>query len=126
VRAVDQLYKIAPKGSLLLAGSPNVPWKDRHYADYRYQLLSRQLVFGNRLPDRAQIAATVARYMRGDPSKRAYLVITRSQRIYDEVLGAQWWGSASDVERAVMRSPRFTTLFDNGDGRIFALKEQQR
>jgi hypothetical protein len=125
VRAVDRLYEIAPKGSLLLAASPNVPWKQRHYADYRYQLLSRQLVIRGSRPTPAQLAAYVARYMRGSP-RRPYLVITRSQKVYDAVLGAQRWGSATDLERAVGRSRHFSKVFDDGDGKIFTLRGARR
>jgi hypothetical protein len=124
VRAANRLYEIAPKGSLLLAGSTNVPWKQRHYADYRYQLLSRQLVFAGR-PTRAQLAASVARYMRGAKTP-AYLFVTRSQRIYDTVLGAPRWGSTTDILRAVRSSPQFRAVFDDGDAQIFVLAPRGR
>ena len=126
VRAVDRLYAMAPPGSLLLAVSPNVPWKQRHYADYRYQLLSRQLQFEGPPPSSAQLATEVARYMKRNRTGRAYLIVTRSQKVYDAVLGAQKWGSSTDVERAVERSPRFSKVFDNRDGRIFVLRQHGR
>jgi hypothetical protein len=117
VSAVKMLYAIAPKGSLLLADSTNVPWKQVHYADYRYQLLSRQLNLAGR-PTREQLANAVARYMHGAKGP-TYLLITRSQRIYDRILGAPRWGSSTDVLNAVRSSPRFRTVFDDGDGQIF-------
>jgi hypothetical protein len=122
VKAVNQLYAVAPKGSVLLAGSTNVPWKQRHYADYRYQLLSRQLRFRAR-PTSGQLAATIARYMRGTKTP-SFLLITRSQRIYDRLLGAPGWGSSTDIERAVRGSASFRTVFDDGDGQIFALRHR--
>jgi hypothetical protein len=126
VRAVDRLYAMAPPGSLLLAASPNVPWKQRHYADYRYQLLSRQLRFEGPPPSSAQLATEVARYMRRNRTGRAYLIVTRSQKVYDDVLGSQRWGSSTDIERAVGRSPRFSKVFDDRDGRIFVLRHGRR
>ena len=123
VRAVDRLYEIAPPGSLLLAASQNVPWKQRHYADYRYQLLSRQLQFAGPPPSSRELAAAVARYMRRNRPAPAYLITTRSQKVYDDLLGAQVWGSATDIERAVERSASFTKLFDDHDGRIFVLRQ---
>ena len=101
VRAVDRLYEIAPPGSLLVAASPNVPWKQRHYADYRYQVLSRQLQFAGPPPSSQELAAAVARYMKRNPTAPAYLITTRSQKVYDDLLGAQAWGSSTDIERAV-------------------------
>ena len=123
MRAVDRLYEIAPPGSLLVAASPNVPWKQRHYADYRYQLLSRQLQFAGPPPSSQELAAAVARYMQRNPTAPAYLITTRSQKVYDDLLGAQAWGSATDLERAVERSARFKKLFDDHDGRIFVLRQ---
>jgi hypothetical protein len=120
VQAVDRLYAIAPRGSLLLASSTNVPWKQRHYADYRYQLLTRQLTFASR-PTPAQLAAAIAARMRAAKTP-AYLLITRSQRVYDRILGAPRWGSATDVLNAVRSSPDFRALFDDGDGQIFTLR----
>jgi hypothetical protein len=55
---------------------------------------------------------------------RAYLIITRSQKVYDQLLGAQLWGSAGQLERAVERSWRFRKVFDNGDGTIFTLSRR--
>jgi hypothetical protein len=124
VRAVDRLYAIAPGGSMLVAASPNVPWKSRHYADYHYQLLSRQLKFDGRPPSSAALAASVAEYLRRDPGRPAYLIITRSQKVYDDVLGAPKWGSATDLERAVERSSRFSKVFDDHDGKIFVLRRR--
>jgi hypothetical protein len=127
VSAVDRLYAIAPEGSVLLAASPNLPWKQRHYADYHYQLLYRQLKFGGAArPTRPQLAASVARYMAGYRPRRSYLILTRSQRVYDRVLGAQPWGSATDLERAVEASPRFARVFDDGDGKIFVLRGKRK
>ncbi|MEA2492843.1 MAG: hypothetical protein QOJ29_754, partial [Thermoleophilaceae bacterium] len=126
VRSVDRLYAMAQPGSLLLAVSPNVPWKQRHYADYHFQLLSRQLKFEGPPPSSAQLATAIARYMAGNRTGGAYLIVTRSQKVYDDVLGSQPWGSSTDVERAVQRSPRFSKLFDDGDGRIFVLRRGTR
>jgi hypothetical protein len=123
VRAVDHLYALAPAGATLVAVSPNVPWKARHYADYHYQLLARQVHFPSGRPGPRRLAAVIADYMAGtrSPDGRAYLIITRSQKVYDAVLGAQAWGSAADVEWAVERSRRFRKVFDDGDARIFVV-----
>jgi hypothetical protein len=126
VQAVERLYAIAPRGSLLVAASPNLPWKQRHYAEYRYQLLSRQLAFNDAHPTPVQLAAEVARYMDGYRPRRAYLILTRSQKVYDAVLGAPTWGSAADIERAVTRSRLFSKVFDNGDGKLFVLRRDRK
>jgi hypothetical protein len=126
VQAVDRLYATAPRGSLLLAASPNLPWKQRHYADYRYQLLSRHIEATGAQPTQRQLADEVARYMTQYRAKRGYLLLTRSQKVYDAVLGSQGWGSTTDLERAVSHSPRFAKVFDNGDGKIFVLRRDRK
>jgi hypothetical protein len=126
VQAVDRLYATAPRGSLLLAASPNLPWKQRHYADYRYQLLSRRLEATGGPPSPRALADQVARYMAENGDHRAYLLITRSQKVFDAVLGAQGWGSTTDLERAVSRSARFAKVFDDGDGKIFVLRGDRK
>jgi hypothetical protein len=64
--------------------------------------------------------------MQAYEAPHAYLLLTRSQKVYDAVLGSQGWGSASDLERAVSRSPRFAEVFDNGDGKIFVLRHDRK
>jgi hypothetical protein len=54
----------------------------------------------------------------------SFLLITRSQRIYDRLLGAPGWGSSTDILRAVRTSPLFRTAFDDGDGQIFVVRDR--
>jgi hypothetical protein len=126
VQASERLYEVAPPGSLLIAASPNVPWTHRHYADYRYQLLTRQLGDPAVPPTPRQLAAQVARHMEGYRPTPSYLLLTRSQKVYDAMLGAHWWGSATDLERAVASSRRFAKVFDDGDGKIFVLRHDRK
>jgi hypothetical protein len=125
VQASERLYAVAPPGSLLIAASPNVPWTHRHYADYRYQLLSHQLEDAAP-PTPRQLAAEVARHMEGYRPTPSYLLLTRSQKVYDALLGAHRWGSATDLERAVASSRRFAKVFDDGDGKIFVLRRDRK
>ena len=64
--------------------------------------------------------------MKRNRTGRSYLIVTRSQKVYDDVLGSQRWGSSTDIEHAVERSPRFSKVFDNRDGRIFVLRQHGR
>jgi len=122
VRSIERLYDLAPQKSLLVAASPNLPWKQRHYADYRYRLLSSRFDPGPGFRP-AVLAAEVAAYMDRERHRgKAYLVLTRSQRNYDELLGAQPWGSATELQRAVTVSPRFRPVIVNADAAIFELR----
>ena len=49
----------------------------------------------------------------------AYLVITRSQLIYDEMEGAPTWALVKNLQQGVELSPRFRLIHDHGAARVF-------
>jgi hypothetical protein len=120
-QAAQRLYRIAPRRSLLVAASTNVAWRQQNYGDYNFQLLGHHLAPAPAGQSPAQLAAEVAVYMRG-AHRPAYLLITRAQVRYDELMGAERWGSVKALLRGVRRSPEFAKLFDNGDAQIFELR----
>jgi hypothetical protein len=123
VRTVERLYAIAPPGSALIAASQNLPWQQRHYSDYDFETLGGQLKIPGPTPGAGRLASHVANHMRGAAPARAYLVVTRSQKVYDELFGAASWGSAAALERAVERSPLFVKVVDERDGKVFTLRQ---
>jgi hypothetical protein len=125
VGVVEHLYATAPRGSLLVAPSANLPWQHRGYGDYRYAVLK------NALPPRAGatsavIADRLASYMAGRRTPAAYVIVTRSVRNYDALLGSAPWGTVADLERGVATSPRFKLVYANPDGDVYALVARSR
>ena len=131
VDAVAHLYRIAPRGSLLLAGDANLPWKYREYGGYEYKTLGEyELDFSG--PN--ELAHGVARILESSGGREGYFIVTRSQRETVRLLGVpspSKSGSAdgSDgvtwlqyLEQAVQDSPEFEVLFENRDGTIFTLR----
>jgi hypothetical protein len=59
--------------------------------------------------------------MRGS-HRSAYLLITRAQLRYDELMGSERWGSVRSLRKGVEGSPHFAKVFDNGDAQIFKLR----
>jgi O-antigen/teichoic acid export membrane protein len=124
VATVERLYEVADPGSLLVSASSYLPWRYRDYATYDYASLSTHLppVAGSdRLPSGPALLRRVARYMAGQDSPTAYLILTRTQYSSEEVLGVESWGRIATLERAVEASPRFRRIYRNGDGEIFQL-----
>jgi hypothetical protein len=130
VEGVSQLYRLAPKGSLLLAGDGNLPWKYRDYGGYEYKTLDEyRLDFGSK--DR--LAGSVASIMDARSGSQAFLIVTRSQRETVKLLGVrppskgpvdiadgdQW---LTHLETALQSSPEFDVLFQNRDSTIFTLR----
>jgi hypothetical protein len=127
VQAVQHLYHIAPGGSVLAVPNSDLPWTFRGVRAYHYTTLTRELRPSNGPdsgPSGSQLAERVARALnrRGVPA--SYLVITRSNRQYDRVVGQATWGSVARLQRGVERSPSFRTVYATPDATIFQLQLQ--
>ncbi|MBA2631069.1 MAG: hypothetical protein H0U84_08635 [Thermoleophilaceae bacterium] len=125
VQTVEQLYRIAEPGAVLVAPSPNLPWQSEGYARYKYHTLTKNLpAAGDGAKDRdAVLERRMTAYMQSTKTN-AYLVITRSIRSFDALFPGRW-GSVAALERVLSSSPQFTTLYEGRDGRIFALADRQ-
>lgn len=124
VDAVAHVYDTARPGSTILASSPNVPWKSRHYADYHHRLLPRMISEASpaRTPTSPRtVVRLIAKHGPRRPESATYVVLTRGQGKYDEMFGSPPWGSATALERALARSPRFQTVYRQSDARVFKL-----
>jgi len=113
---VAELYRIAPRGSTVVAASTNLPWRYRDYASYRYEALTSLPSWKQAKPDPRRVIRDLERkYGAG-----AYLIITRSTRVYASLLERK--GSALDgLVRVLRRSPRAREMYHSGDGAIFRL-----
>lgn len=134
VEAVDELYKLAPRGSLLLAVDGNIPWKHRNYEAYEYKTFEEHnLPFSSR----EELALAVAEILEPKARTGAYLIITKGQKETVSLLGIPPPTQSSEfdfvdrrmwpayLEQALLHSPRFRTVFANEDARIFALRDER-
>ncbi|GAA2591230.1 hypothetical protein GCM10010435_82460 [Winogradskya consettensis] len=112
--AVAALYDIAPHGSTLVCLSPNLSWRNIGLSQYDYA----QAVLDQFAVRRVDLAIAAM----GTNPKGAYLIVTRGQIAYgEEVYGlpADWGRS---VQRDIVRSRRFTTVFHNDDATVYRLE----
>jgi len=109
VAAIQEVYDTAPAGSLLLAVSGNTPWKWTRYDEYRYRPIGDATYF-----DQQKALLDDARLYDGP----VYLVITKSQRAFTEmVLGAPK-GSFDNFVNGLLATKQFTVIYRNPDATI--------
>jgi len=109
VAAVADLYEIAPPGSLLVAATPNLPWKNTRYEEYRYRPAGDDTLYGHV----DEMIATMELY-----PGRSFLILSRSQQAYAEMILGAPAGDWSAFEKAVMGTGRFVMLYENPDAQI--------
>jgi hypothetical protein len=120
LQVVDQLYRVAPKGALLVAGSVNVPWRSQGYNDYRYVTMTKVAAdLGERQP-RLRDLLTV---MKRPRSGCSFVIFSRSQRTYTDLLGIWPPGTLTDLERQVFDSPLFAQVYSSDDATIYRLDD---
>jgi hypothetical protein len=124
VAAVDQLYAAAGPRSLLVAVTPSVPWKNRHY-DWTYEIMSEAPQWPSitlRQPTPGAIMPWLQQKIREHHVDEALLVIERSQEEYANLLGLAPAGWIPSLDTALRRSPEFIPVYSNARASIFLVK----
>ena len=109
VAAVDELYRIAPPGSMLVGISGNMPWKATRYDEYRYRPIGDETFYGKA----DELLVTMAEH-----PAASYLIITRAQEALSEMIlgvsAADW----VDFERQLLESDLLEVIYRNPDAVI--------
>ena len=116
VAAVDRLYELAPRGSLVVAGSGNLPWRSREYAELNYSTLLRVEQDRGRAEPRLEDLLSVVRQRR---EGCAFVIITRAELAYVDLLGVWPRGSLRSLRDEIRGSPLFELAYSNDDAVIF-------
>lgn len=120
VAAADHLYSHAPSNSLLIEGTRNYPGQLKNYERFDYVPLSREPPATHaRFARRPE--AVFSQWMSNPRYDAAFLIISRGQKAEVEELGVLPPGTLERIERALLRSARFQTLFRNRDATVFTL-----
>ena len=120
---VARLYELAKPGSMLVAGTGNLPWKYTQYQDHSYRLVIEMPHWSATAPvttDPGPLVRDVRDAMRSS-SQRAYLIIERSEEMEADQLGYGRPGSLTRFADAVAASPFFSVVYRNPDATIFTL-----
>jgi hypothetical protein len=127
VAAMQQLYHIAPPGSLFLAGSGNLPWRFEHYDGYGYATVDELTTWvhgstNQRSVDR--VAAEILQKMRPEHGN-AYLIFMRSMEPWEEFVDLRRAGELARVERTALQLGAFRVIYRNEDATIYALRPER-
>jgi hypothetical protein len=118
VATVHALYRVAPIGTNVVGATDNLPWRYRHYADYRYYQVT-ELDEWQR-PGRPDARVLARQLERGLGKEGGYLIITRSTRI-DAELRAGRPGILEALTRVLRGSHRVREIYRRRDGSIFLI-----
>jgi hypothetical protein len=118
VAAVKALYRLAPRGSTLFAGTYNLPWRYRDYADYHYRVIADGAAWQKNADDSS---AVIRELQRDSGGKGAYIIVTRSTKITAELL-ANAPGALQSLVARLRTSPAARELYHAPDGDIFFLR----
>jgi hypothetical protein len=126
VAAVQHMYRTAPRGSLIIAGSENLPWRLRGYIDYDYTTVDRLNNWRGGSTDRRSVRRVVAELEKrmADAHKPAYLIFARSMEPWEEFIDLRRRGELAHVERIVAHSNAFHRIYVNEDASIYVLQQR--
>lgn len=122
VAAVRALYRAAPEGSQLFAGTINLPWRYQGYASYKYDTINAFEGWRNR---RNPSAALLTRELyRETPRRGAYLIVTRSTAIAAGLLESKE-GALRALVRSLRASPHARQIYRGRDGEVFFIRPRR-
>jgi hypothetical protein len=112
--AVDQLFDIAPVGSVLYATGESQSWKAHDYELYPRQHLNKVYVLNGDVNGAADA-------MTPKQNRAAYLLLTRSTNAQAEMFQGVPPGVMAQFEQLLRESDRFEIVYSNRDATIFKL-----
>jgi hypothetical protein len=135
--AVKELYRLAPRGSWLLAEVGYLPWRYQDYewsrtdpsqTGHRYLSLAEEWKLDPTKSAR-DMALWTAETLRANATAGrppGFLILSRSQRAHEEILGGLSQTAMDDYERILVRSGKFQLVYANGDAKIYARIQERR
>ncbi len=116
VTGVQQIYGIAPPGSLLASTNGNLPWRSQGFEEYDYVALADTILLGTPQDVATQMAKT--------SHIESYLILTTSEQAAAELFSGISKSSWDDFVAQIAASPEFRLVYQNVDTRIFELVAQ--
>lgn len=123
VRTVSWLYQNAEPNTVIVVGSRNYPQRFLNYEKFTDLSIANE---PKESRDRvlADPAGRLSRWLHaGASDKPGYILITRSQKISNDLIGPMPVGSLDRIESALRASPQFRIVVDTGDAVVFTLAE---
>lgn len=122
IAAASWLFTHAPAPSLIIEGGRNYPSQFQNYENFTYVPLdeepksSRDAVFANPV-------ATLREWLGDVAFKSSFVILTRSQIVFDDDLGRLPRGFLGRIHRALRESPDFKVVYATPDAVVFSLRQ---
>jgi hypothetical protein len=113
VLGAQEVYRIAPLGSLLVSTSGDLPWRAQAFEQYTYISVGDAVLIGE--------PGDLAAVMRAADRPNSYLVLTASSEAEAELFSgipSSGWDAFVDK---MMASPDFRLVYQNADTKVFEL-----
>ncbi len=114
VLGVQQIYKIAPPGSLLISPSGNLPWRAQGFEEYLYISQSYDILAGT--------PADLVNLMRTTGRPHSFLILTASQEAEAEMFTGMAPSAWDAFVNEMAASPDFELVFQNAGTTVFELR----
>jgi hypothetical protein len=116
VLGVQQVYKIAPQGSLLVSPSGNLPWRAQGFEQYIYSSETYDILAGT--------PADLVKLMRTAGRPHSFLILTASQEAEAELFNGMQPSAWDEFVGQMIASSDFELVYQNADTLVFELRSQ--
>lgn len=116
ISLVDQLYKSAPPGSVLIEAVHDTPWRAQQYANYEYQTL----MSARAQPNDARLNCGTVEWL--GRSAGAYLIVTQSQVQAADTLGVGPKGDVTKFLATCGVRTGWSVVYQNAGGVIYHIQ----
>jgi hypothetical protein len=117
VAVVEAMYVVVAPGSTVV-GAANLPWRARHYGDYRYRSILDLAAWKSAA--RPAPAALMRELAATAPPAGSYVIVTRSMEAEASLLGGKG-GVLAALVATLNASPKARLLFHGDGGDLFHL-----
>jgi hypothetical protein len=114
VLGVQQVYKIAPPGSLLVSPSGNLPWRAQGFEQYTYISQTYDILAGK--------PADLVNLMRTAGRPHSFLILTASQEAEAELFNGMKPSEWDAFVNQIIASSDFKLVYQNADTKVFELR----
>jgi hypothetical protein len=123
VATTDKLYRAAPAGSLLVVGNRNFPLQFRNYENFTLLSISEENDTAQQriLQDPAK---NLAEWLSDTKWKGAYVVITASQKYFNNSEHVMKPNALQAIEDSLLKSPEFVVYEASAHAIVFTLKSR--
>jgi hypothetical protein len=121
IRAAKVVYDHAPPRTLLVEGTTDFPNQFKDVERFTYVAIANEPESSSDAVVR-QPVVRLTEWLSSPRYRAGYVIITRAQKEQEDSLGPLDRGALEHIERALLASPKFRTLYHDRDASVFTLR----